>query len=99
MYIKKTFRMSKIHHTSGAGGGGGGVGGGGASGTGGGHSNASFVPDEQVFANSADKKKFAIEMNEKNVEYDPYHHRTVKHPTTNTETLIHLLKGSLGTGE
>ncbi|XP_017773901.1 PREDICTED: proton-coupled amino acid transporter-like protein CG1139 isoform X2 [Nicrophorus vespilloides] len=31
-------------------------------------------------------------------EYDPYEHRTVERPTTNTETLLHLLKGSLGTG-
>lgn len=72
--------MSKIHHVSGPGGGGGGA----ASGAGatGGHSNASFVPDEQVFSNTVEKKKFAIEINEKDVEYDPYHHRSVKHPTT-----------------
>jgi proton-coupled amino acid transporter len=31
-------------------------------------------------------------------DYDPHLHRNVKSPTTNTETLIHLLKGSLGTG-
>lgn len=64
--------MSKIHHVSGSGGGG----------ASGGHSNASFVADEQVFTTSVEKKKFAIEINEKDVEYDPYHHRTVKHPTT-----------------
>lgn len=65
--------MSKINHVSGSGG---------ESGGGGGHSNASFVPDEQVFTTSVEKKKFAIEINEKDVEYDPYHHRNVKHPTT-----------------
>ncbi|XP_065161836.1 proton-coupled amino acid transporter-like protein CG1139 isoform X2 [Atheta coriaria] len=31
-------------------------------------------------------------------DYDPHLHRNVEHPTSNTETLIHLLKGSLGTG-
>ncbi|XP_054274645.1 proton-coupled amino acid transporter-like protein pathetic isoform X2 [Macrosteles quadrilineatus] len=30
--------------------------------------------------------------------YNPFEHRRVTHPTTDTETLIHLLKGSLGTG-
>nr|AUZ41739.1 glutamine transporter 1 [Diaphorina citri] len=30
--------------------------------------------------------------------YDPFEHRRVPHPTSDTETLIHLLKGSLGTG-
>ncbi|KAJ9585748.1 hypothetical protein L9F63_002443, partial [Diploptera punctata] len=30
--------------------------------------------------------------------YEPHDHRNVAHPTTNMETLIHLLKGSLGTG-
>lgn len=78
----------------GSGGGGGGVGGGG------GHSNASYVNDEQSFNNQIiEKKKFAIEINNKDAfDYDPYQNRIVKAPTTNAETLIHLLKGSLGTG-
>ncbi|KAF7265891.1 hypothetical protein GWI33_020637 [Rhynchophorus ferrugineus] len=31
-------------------------------------------------------------------DYDPHLHREIENPTTNTETLIHLLKGCLGTG-
>ncbi|XP_055708651.1 proton-coupled amino acid transporter-like protein CG1139 isoform X1 [Phlebotomus papatasi] len=31
-------------------------------------------------------------------EYNPFEHRKVTHPTTDTETLVHLLKGSLGSG-
>ncbi|KAJ8959323.1 hypothetical protein NQ318_022009, partial [Aromia moschata] len=31
-------------------------------------------------------------------DYDPHLHREIENPTTNAETLIHLLKGCLGTG-
>ncbi|XP_049818918.1 proton-coupled amino acid transporter-like protein CG1139 [Aethina tumida] len=31
-------------------------------------------------------------------DYDPYDFKTVSHPTTNVETLLHMLKGSLGIG-
>lgn len=36
--------------------------------------------------------------NEQENDYDPYDYRVVEHPTTNAETALHLLKGSLGTG-
>lgn len=52
---------------------------------GGGHTNASFVPDETAFNNqiqTIEKKNFAIEINEKDVQYDPYKNRIVKHATT-----------------
>uniref|UniRef100_A0A1Y1NIZ6 Amino acid transporter transmembrane domain-containing protein n=4 Tax=Photinus pyralis TaxID=7054 RepID=A0A1Y1NIZ6_PHOPY len=41
-------------------------------------------------------KTAKVEMGDQ--DYDPHSHRNVAHPTTNTDTLIHLLKGSLGTG-
>ncbi|KAG8237388.1 hypothetical protein J437_LFUL013023 [Ladona fulva] len=44
---------------------------------------------------------FAIKLaNEKDAleEYNPYEHRCPEKPTSNLETLFHLLKGSLGTG-
>ncbi|KAJ8973666.1 hypothetical protein NQ317_016645 [Molorchus minor] len=31
-------------------------------------------------------------------EYDPFQHRKLEHPTSDMDTLIHLLKGSLGSG-
>ncbi|XP_037931520.1 proton-coupled amino acid transporter-like protein CG1139 [Teleopsis dalmanni] len=67
-----------------------------------GHQNPAFVND------CIDKapQKLSLELTEKggkavvtkDPEYNPYAHREVEHPTTNSETLFHLLKGSLGTG-
>ncbi|XP_063633178.1 proton-coupled amino acid transporter-like protein CG1139 [Cydia splendana] len=75
--------------------------------------NPSFEPDDflpQSLSPVKDEKKkrgndkgiFLVNMKEKNMqdveEYEPYDNRVVDHPTTNTETLLHLMKGSLGTG-
>lgn len=32
------------------------------------------------------------------MKYDPHAHRKVDHPTSNADTLIHLIKGNIGTG-
>ncbi|XP_055632906.1 uncharacterized protein LOC129773330 [Toxorhynchites rutilus septentrionalis] len=74
-----------------------------------GHSNTAFVGDDEV--NNSKKpvqsrniitNSYVLEVQEKKpgleTDYNPYEHRHVEHPTTNNETLIHLLKGSLGTG-
>ncbi|XP_055321040.1 proton-coupled amino acid transporter-like protein pathetic isoform X3 [Sitodiplosis mosellana] len=39
-----------------------------------------------------------LPRDEESCDYNPFHHRKVSHPTTDGETLIHLLKGSLGSG-
>lgn len=52
------------------------------------HDNDSLVPtrDDPTYGSSA------------NETYDPSMHRTLEHPTTNLDTMIHLLKGNIGTG-
>ncbi|KAK9739762.1 Transmembrane amino acid transporter protein [Popillia japonica] len=45
-----------------------------------------------------DEKGGASPRSPEDDDYDPHLHRNVEHPTSNTETIIHLLKGSLGTG-
>ncbi|XP_066907422.1 proton-coupled amino acid transporter-like protein pathetic isoform X2 [Halyomorpha halys] len=44
--------------------------------------------DPEAFLNNADGKK----------EWDPFKERKIEHPTTDCDTLTHLLKASLGTG-
>ncbi|CAH2261384.1 jg16949, partial [Pararge aegeria aegeria] len=59
-------------------------------------------PVKDVKKKPGDKSIFLVNMKEKDLqeveEYEPYDNRVVDHPTTNTETLLHLMKGSLGTG-
>uniref|UniRef100_A0A1B6E7B9 Amino acid transporter transmembrane domain-containing protein n=3 Tax=Clastoptera arizonana TaxID=38151 RepID=A0A1B6E7B9_9HEMI len=43
-------------------------------------------------------KSYADFTNEETFPYDPYKHRRLSHPTSDFETLVHLLKASLGTG-
>uniref|UniRef100_A0A1B0G5A8 Amino acid transporter transmembrane domain-containing protein n=2 Tax=Glossina TaxID=44049 RepID=A0A1B0G5A8_GLOMM len=70
-----------------------------------GHNNPAFVND----VTDKPLKKYSLELSEKgekyaaalkdvDADYNPYENRQVEHPTTNSETLFHLLKGSLGTG-
>lgn len=81
--------------------------------SGGQQSNPAFVSDESlsrsfdVERNNASRDPYVLDMKDLQmgkgvpgveVDYDPFKHRKVEHPTTNSETLFHLLKGSLGTG-
>lgn len=74
---------------------------------------ANIIEDENSFSaaiNSREqlttktKDNFVVELKElkkaqvTNADYEPYDFREVEHPTSNYETLFHLLKGSLGTG-
>ncbi|BFF99055.1 proton-coupled amino acid transporter-like protein [Drosophila madeirensis] len=79
-----------------------------------GHSNAGFVGDHADSVQKPTGKSYSLELAEKggshsnsstnkaivakDPDYNPYQNRDVEHPTTNSETLFHLLKGSLGTG-
>ncbi|KAH8371237.1 hypothetical protein KR093_006713 [Drosophila rubida] len=71
-----------------------------------GHNNPAFVSDHVDNIKQQSTNKYSLELAEKGAsskaakdpDYDPYEHREVPHPTTNWETLFHLLKGSLGTG-
>ncbi|XP_067003578.2 proton-coupled amino acid transporter-like protein pathetic isoform X2 [Anabrus simplex] len=68
------------------------------------------LPDQNIHKTSGDKTETALPFSngsttilfrkaDKNEEaYDPFAHREVSHPTTDLDTLVHLLKGCLGSG-
>uniref|UniRef100_T1GF26 Amino acid transporter transmembrane domain-containing protein n=1 Tax=Megaselia scalaris TaxID=36166 RepID=T1GF26_MEGSC len=51
-----------------------------------------------VDVNSDDSASSYDEKFKTNEDYDPAQHRSLDHPTSNMDTLIHLLKGNIGTG-
>lgn len=64
-----------------------------------GQNNPAFVGDDgKIFVPALELELSEKKSPKDDGDYDPYLHRTVEHPTTNADTLIHLLKGSLGTG-
>ncbi|KAL1517833.1 hypothetical protein ABEB36_001548 [Hypothenemus hampei] len=67
------------------------------------NSFSAAINSREQLTPKANAHTYAIELNElKRKEaagdYDPYDHSDIEHPTTNFETLIHLLKSSFGTG-
>lgn len=52
--------------------------------------------NDSIYVLELEEKKKSVHTQED--DYDPYSYRVVEHPTTNAETMLHLVKGSLGTG-
>lgn len=49
-------------------------------------------------SNSLDTTASGVDDSKEDLFYDPLMNRSVEHPTSNLDTLIHLLKGNIGTG-
>ncbi|XP_071558190.1 proton-coupled amino acid transporter-like protein acs isoform X2 [Temnothorax nylanderi] len=60
------------------------------------HDYGSSEKSDGIYVLELEEKK--KNSHEQENDYDPYKYRVVEHPTTNAETMLHLLKGSLGTG-
>ncbi|XP_018300510.1 proton-coupled amino acid transporter-like protein CG1139 [Mycetomoellerius zeteki] len=60
------------------------------------HGYKSTEKSDGIYVLELEEKKKNVYEQEN--DYDPYEHRVVEHPTNNAETMLHLVKGSLGTG-
>lgn len=56
------------------------------------------VPAQQAAGSTLPLVISKKSVNDDDSSYNPFEHRKVEHPTSDTETFIHLLKGSLGSG-
>lgn len=55
-------------------------------------------PDNTLVNVQSDDSLESSESWNKSSDYNPSMHRTLEHPTSNMDTMIHLLKGNIGTG-
>ncbi|CAD7002550.1 unnamed protein product [Ceratitis capitata] len=56
------------------------------------------VPAQQAAGSTLPLVLTRKKGDEEDTNYNPFEHRKVDHPTSDLETLVHLLKGSLGSG-
>nr|XP_023021376.1 proton-coupled amino acid transporter-like protein CG1139 [Leptinotarsa decemlineata] len=67
------------------------------------NSFSAAINSREILTHKDKSNTYSIALNDlkKSAEvgdYEPYNYRDTEHPTTNKETFLHLLKGSLGTG-
>ncbi|XP_041986662.1 proton-coupled amino acid transporter-like protein pathetic [Aricia agestis] len=62
------------------------------------HELESFLPEAEKGNAKPVREYYLSKDSESEEDFDPFADRNVKNPTSNTDTLIHLLKASLGTG-